>query len=159
MAIASLRAGETISAGDALFVSSTGLVFKALGDTQDHASVVGLAVNGGAVGDLIRVNTDALYQSSTSYAPLERLYLSATTSGAYANYETVASGLELTSRPGSFFTEIGSAVTTNKINVEVSLPRYKVNTTSILLIESSAGVDLDAILQEDGTTIKTEDAV
>jgi len=159
MAIASLRAGETISAGDALFVSSTGLVFKALGDTQDHASVVGLAVNGGVVGDLIRVNTDALYQSSTSYSPLERLYLSATTSGAYANYETVASGLELTSRPGSFFTEIGSAVTTNKINVEVSLPRYKVNTTAILLLESSAGVDLDAILQEDGTTIKTEDAV
>ena len=159
MAIASFRAGETISAGDALFVSSTGLVFKALADTQDHASVVGIAVNGGSAGDLIRVNTDALYESSTSYTPLERLYLSSTVSGTYADYQAVVSGLELTTRPGAFFTEIGSAVTTNKINVEVSLPRYKVNTTSILLVETSAGLALDAILQEDGTTIKTEDAV
>lgn len=159
MAIASLRAGETISAGDALFVSSTGLVFKALGDTQDHASVVGIAVNGGSVGDLIQINTDAIYQSSNSYTPLERLYLSTTASGAYDTYTAVASGLELTSRPGAYITEIGSAVTGNKISVEVSLPRFIVNTTSILLLESSAGIALDAILQEDGTTIKTEDAV
>ena len=158
MAIASFRAGETISAGDALFVSSTGLVFKALADTQDHASVVGLAVNGGSAGDLIRVNTDAIYTSSNTYVPLERLYLSLSASGALTDYDSIASGLALTTYPGAFVTEVGSAVTANKINVEVTVPRYIVNTTSVLLLETSAGLTIDAILQEDGSTITTEDA-
>jgi hypothetical protein len=44
MAIASFKAGEGISAGDAVFVSSAGLVFKALADTKDNASVAGIAL-------------------------------------------------------------------------------------------------------------------
>ena len=158
MAIASLKAGESISAGDAVFVSSAGLVYKALADTQDHASVAGVAVNGGSAGDLIRVNTDSIYTSSLTYTPAQKLYLSVLSSGTYDTYEAVASGLAATSYVGAYFTEIGTAVTTNKINVEVSLPRFYVNPTSILLLESSAGLTLDAILQEDGSTIDTEDA-
>jgi hypothetical protein len=55
MAIASLRAGETISAGDAVFVSSNGLVYKAAADTKAKASVAGVAVDGGSSGSLIRI--------------------------------------------------------------------------------------------------------
>ena len=158
MAIASLKAGESISAGDAVFVSSAGLLYKALADTQDHASVVGIAVNGGVAGDLIRVNTDAIYTSTSTYTPSERLYLSVLASGSYANYEAVASGLATTSYNGAYFTEIGTAVTSNKINIETSLPRFYINPISVLLLEASVGITLDAILQEDGSTIKTEDA-
>ena len=158
MAIASFKAGESISAGDAVFVSSAGLVFKALADTKDKASVAGLAVNGGSVGDLIRVNLDSIYTSSNSYTPAEPLYLSLLSSGTYTDYETVASGLAVTSYLGVYLTQVGTAVTTNKISVEVSLPTFILNPTSVLLLESSAGITIDAILQEDGSTIKTEDA-
>lgn len=159
MAIASLKAGEAISAGDAVFVSPAGLLFKAIATTKDKASVAGIATNGGSVGDLIRVNTDAIYTSSSTFNPSDKLYLSVATSGAYDNYEAVSSGLALTAYDGAYFTEVGTALTANKFNVELSLPRFVVNTTSVLLLESSLGVDLDAILQEDGSTIKTEDAV
>jgi hypothetical protein len=158
MAIASFKAGEGISAGDAVFVSSAGLVFKALADTKDNASVAGIAVNGGSVGDLIRVNLDAIYTSSSTYSPPQDLYLSLTTSGAYVDYESVASGLAVTTYPGVYLTKVGTAVTSNKINVEVSLPRFIINPTSVLLLETSAAITIDAILQEDGSTIKTEDA-
>lgn len=157
MAIASLKAGEAISAGDAVFVSSAGLLYKALANTQNHASVAGVAVNGGVAGDLIRVNTDSIYTSSATYVPGQKLYLSALVSGTYDTYEVVASGLAASSYAGAYFTEIGTAVTTNKINVEVSLPRFGINPTSILLLESSVGLTLDAILQEDGSTIDTEE--
>ena len=120
--------------------------------------MAGVAVNGGSAGDLIRVNTDSIYTSSLTYTPAQKLYLSVLSSGTYDTYEVVASGLVATSYAGAYFTEIGTAVTTNKINVEVSLPRFYVNPTSILLLESSAGLTLDAILQEDGSTIDTEDA-
>lgn len=158
MAIASLKAGESISAGDAVFVSSTGFVYKASADTQDHATVVGIAINAGVVGDLIQIDTDSIYTSNTTYTPSQKLYLSVVTSGAYGTYESVASGLSNTIYAGAYLTEIGTAVTSNKINVEIDLPRFQINPTSIFLLESSAGITLDAILQEDGSTIDTEDA-
>ena len=158
MAIASLKAGETISAGDAVFVSSTGLVFKAVAQSQDNASVAGIAANGGSSGDLIRINLDGIYTSTDTFNVAERLYLDPIASGAYRNYDAVASGLALTSLAGAYATEIGTAVTTNKINIEISLPRFITNPVSVLLLESSAGLTIDAILQEDGSTIKTESA-
>lgn len=158
MAIASLKAGESISAGDAVFVSSAGLAYKALADTQDHASVAGVAVNGGASGDLIRIDTDSIYTSNATYTPTQKLYLSILASGSYDTYESLASGLANTSYAGVYITEVGTVVAPNKINVEISLPRFQINPTSVFLLESSAGVTLDAILQEDGSTIDTEDA-
>lgn len=158
MAIASIRAGEAISAGDAVFVSSAGLVFKASASSLEKASVAGIAVSSASAGDLVRINLDAIYTSTDTYTPADTLYLSVLTSGSYATYDIVSSGLALTSYPGAYFTEVGTAVTSNKINVEVSLPRFVVNPTSVLLLEASAGLTIDAILQEDGSTINTEDA-
>ena len=158
MAVASLRAGETISAGDAVFVSSTGLLFKAASDTKEKASVAGIAVDGGSAGSLIRVNLDSLYDSTNTYTPTETLYLSVLTSGTYTDYTNFESELAATTYDGVYLTQIGTALTTNKINVEVSLPRFIVNPTSVLLLETSSGLTIDAILQEDGSTIKTEDA-
>jgi len=158
MAIASLPAGEAISAGDAVFVSSSGFLFKAAADTKDKASVAGLAIDGGSTGSLLRVNLDSLYTSTNTYTPAKELYLSVLTSGSYSDYATVEAELASTTYDGVFLTQIGTAVTSNKINIEISVPRFIVNPTSVLLLETSAGLTIDAILQEDGSTIKTEDA-
>jgi hypothetical protein len=159
MSIVSLKAGESISAGDAVFVSSAGLLYKAIGQIFENASVAGVAINSGATGDLIRVNSDSIYTSSATFVPGEIQYLSALVSGEYANYDSVVSGLQSSSLAGLYLTEVGRAITTSKLNVERSIPFLLQNVTSVLLVEGGGGLVINAILQEDGSRIKTEDAV
>lgn len=157
MAITSFRAGEAISAGQAVYVASTGFIYKASSLTQDQASVVGIAVDSGVQGELIRVNSDAIYNAYTGLTPGELQYLSITTSGQIINYATWAAQLDAVSI-NPYQEIIGRAITTSGIAVEVGKPRYIVNPNSVLMLESSVGIGLDAILLEDGSTIDLETA-
>ena len=158
MAIVSFRAGESISAGDAVFVSASGFVYKAIATSFENASVAGVAIDNGSSSSLIRVNADSLYESSSTFVPGETQYLSLLTSGDYSTYAVLSSGLALTSYPGVYLSQVGKAVTTSKLEVETSVPVFLTNPTSVLLLESSAGLILDAILLEDGSTINLETA-
>ena len=158
MAIVSFKAGEDISAGDAVFVSSTGFLYKAIATEFENSSVVGIAINGGSAGSLIRVNADSVYDSSSTFVPGVTQYLSLTTSGAYTDYDSLNSDLGLTSYEGVYLTQVGKALTTSKLEVETSLPFFIRNPTSIFILESSTGISLDAILLEDGSTISLETA-
>jgi hypothetical protein len=53
---------------------------------------------------------------------------------------------------------VGRAVTTSGLAVEAGKPVYVTNPTSILLLEDSVALSLDAILLEDGSTIDLETA-
>ncbi len=157
MAITSFRAGEAISAGEAVYVSSTGLIFKASSFTQDQASVVGIAIDSGISGDLIRVNTDAIYNAYSGLTPGDLQYLSVITSGQVVNYATWQAQLATTSiNPYQEF--LGRAVSSSGVAVELGKPQYIINPTSVLLLESSPGIVFDAILLEDGSTINLESA-
>lgn len=130
MAIVSFKAGGDISAGDAVFVSSTGLLHKAIATEFKNSFVVGIAINGGSAGNLIRVNADSVYDSSFTFVPGVTQYLSLTTSGAYADYESINSELGLTSYSGIYLSQVGKAVTTSKLEVETSVPIFLINTTN-----------------------------
>jgi hypothetical protein len=155
MAFAAFRAGEAISAGDAVYVNSSSLLFKGSGATLTEASIVGVAVDGGVTGQLIRVNLDSVYDGFSGLTPGEYQYLSFTTPGAIVDYDTWVSGVTTVSI-NPFLTRVGRAITTDAIEVEISRPVTFVNPTQILLLESSAGIALDAILQEDGSFIDLE---
>ena len=155
MAVTSFRAGEAISAGQAIYVSSAGLVFKASSVTQDQASVAGIAIDSGAAGDLIRVNSDAIYNSYSGLTPGETQYLSVTTSGQVVNYTTWATQLA-TVGFNAYQEVIGRAVSSSGVAVELGQPLYVVNPTEILLLETATTFNLDAILLEDGSTIDLE---
>lgn len=157
MAITSFRAGEAISAGQAIYVSSAGLAFKASSSTQDQASVAGIAIDSGAAGDLIRVNSDAIYDSYSGLTPGEAQYLSITTSGQVVNYATWAAQLA-TVGFNPYQEVIGRAVSSSGVSVELGRPLYVVNPTEILLLETAGTFNLDAILLEDGSTIDLETA-
>lgn len=157
MAITSFRAGEAISAGQAVYVSSAGLIFKASSFTQDQASVVGIAIDSGVSGELIRVNSDAVYNEYSGLNPGDLQYLSITTSGQVVDYATWEAQLA-TVNLNPYQELIGRAITSSGVAVEVGKPRYVINPTSVLLLESSAGIGLDAILLEDGSTINLESA-
>ena len=157
MAITSFRAGEAISAGQAVYVSSAGLIFKASSLTQDQASVVGIAIDSAAAGDLVRVNSDAIYNEYSGLTPGDLQYLSITTSGQVVDYATWEAQLATVS-VNPYQELIGRAITSSGVAVETGKPRYVVNPTSVLLLESSVGIGLDAILLEDGSTISLESA-
>jgi len=158
MAIVSFRTSEAITAGDAVYVSETGLAVKASALELSQASVAGVAIDTGAPGSLIRVNTDAVYTSSSTFIPGEVQYLSVSTSGAYEPYEVISSGIALTSYAGFYLTPIGRALTTSKIDIEIGRPTFVENPTSVFLLEDTNVPFIDAILQEDGSTIKLESA-
>jgi hypothetical protein len=158
MAIASFIAGEPISAGQAIYVSSAGLIYKASALTSDQASVAGIAIDAGAFGDLIRVNTDSLYTGYSGLTPGELQYLSITASGQLVNYTTWETQLS-NSAIDAYLELVGRAVSTSGISVEISKPQYIVNPTEVLLLEGSPSINFDAILLEDGSTISLETAV
>jgi len=157
MALTSFKAGESISAGQAVYVSSTGLIYKASSFTRDQASVIGVAIDSGVAGDLIRVNPDGVYSEYSGLTPGELQYLSVTTSGQLVNYTTWATELATVSLD-VYQEVIGRAITSSGVEVELSKPFYTVNTTQLLLLESSTPLALDVILLEDGSTIELETA-
>jgi len=160
MAIVSFLTGETISAGDAIFVSASGLAFKAIAsDSFQNASVAGIAIDGGAQGNVcIRVNTSILSTilDSTFRSFGVPQYLSASVSGAYAPFEVINSGLINSSRASVYLSKIGSALTSSKIEIETTVPILLQNPTSVLLLEDNVVPLLDAILLEDGSRIDLE---
>lgn len=157
MSLASFIAGEAISAGNAVYVGSTGLLYKANALNQTQASVVGVAIESGSSGSLVRVNTDHIYAGYTGLNPGEYRYLSILNSGQLVAYSGWAAELATIS-VDAYLETVGRAVTTSGLEVEASTPLYVVNPTSVLLLESSVGIGLDAILLEDGSTIDLETA-
>lgn len=158
MAITSFTAGEAISAGNVVYVGSNGFLYKGSSLYFNQASVVGLAIDSGAAGSLIRVNSDAIYPSASGLTPGEYRYVSLLISGAHIPYSTWASDLALTAYDGAYLTVVGRAISASGVEVETSKPLFISNPTSVILLETSAGAILDAMLQEDGSTIDLETA-
>jgi hypothetical protein len=157
MAIASFRAGETIAAGDAVYVGSNGLIYKASALNTTQASVGGVAIDGGSVGALIRVNADGVYEGLSGLTPGDYQYLSITTSGALVDYAAWAAELATVS-VDAYITNVGRATSTTQLSVEIEPPTFVTNPTSVLLLEASTGISIDAILLEDGSPIDLETA-
>ena len=126
MAIASFRAGETIAAGDAVYVSSNSLIYKASALNITQASVGGIAIDGGSVGALIRVNTDSIYEGLSGLTPGEYQYLSVTTSGALVDYATWAAEFATVSGD-AYITNVGRAASATQLEVEITPPSLVVN--------------------------------
>jgi hypothetical protein len=125
MAIASFRAGEAISAGQAVFVSSTGFIYKASCLNPTQASVVGVSLDSGVSGDLLRVTTDSVYAGYSGLTPGEYRYLSISTSGSLVPYSTWLSQLA-TTVSGAYLESVGKAITSSGLEVEPTAPLFVV---------------------------------
>jgi hypothetical protein len=157
MAIASFRAGETISAGDAVYILPTGQIRKAIATNLTQASVGGIAIDSAAEGQLVRVNIDAVYNEYSDLTIGNLQYLSAKISGQVLEYDAFISGVsDIPIDP--YITIIGRAVTTSGVAVEIVPPEGFTNPRSHLILESSSISDIDAILLEDGSFIDLETA-
>lgn len=158
MAITSFLAGEAISAGNVVYLNSSGFLYRARAVSLEQASPVGVAIDGGSEGSLLRVNSDSLYSNASSLTPGEYQYLSILNPGQFVNYTTWASELSNNALANVYLTIIGRAVSTTALDVELSKPISVLNPTAVFLLESGDGVALDAILQEDGSILNLETA-
>lgn len=124
MAITSYKAGSAISAGDVVYVSSSGLLIKALGTSRAQAAAVGVAIDTGSTGELVRVNNDSVYTTSLTLTPGSPNYLSLTTSGAIVDYTVWQNQFNALTASGAFLVNIGNALTSTNISVEIQKPIY-----------------------------------
>ena len=124
MATISFTAGESISAGQAVYVTASGFLRKAVATNQQQASVAGVAVDTASTGSLVRVNPDSIYTAFTSLTPGELRYLSIATSGALVDYATWQTQLNALSASGAFLTAVGRSLTSTNMEVEISKPVY-----------------------------------
>jgi hypothetical protein len=124
MAVTSFIAGEAISAGNVVYVTTSGFIRKSIGTAQDQASPVGISVDTSSVNNLTRVVSDSIYSESIGLTAGNRQYLSLTTSGAIVDYSTWQTQLNSLSASGAFLTQIGTALSSTAINVEIERPIY-----------------------------------
>jgi hypothetical protein len=124
MAIAAFRAGEAVSANDFVYVSSGGFIFKASGDTEAKASAVGVALDPGAVGSLVRVDTDSVVEGFSGLTPGLLYYISIAVSGTVVPYSTWGTELSSVTGSGAYLTTAGRATSTTKLEVELTRPTF-----------------------------------
>lgn len=158
MAVASFKAGETIAAGDAVYVSSSGFIYKASAQSFDQASVVGLALESGTAGAILRVDTDGVYASASGLSINAYQFLSIAASGSYVDYSTWQTELAAASSV-VYLTTLGRATGSTTLSVEIEPPVSVLPPPAYLLLESSTPSAEDAILLEDGSPVYLETTV
>jgi hypothetical protein len=131
MAITSFIAGEAISAGNVVYISNSGFLYKANAAYQNQSSVVGIAIDSGVSGVLIRVNSDVVYSSASGLTPGEYRYVSLLTSGDNVSYTVFETQLSGTLYSGAYLTAVGKAVSTSGIGVEIAKPLF-INNPSVI---------------------------
>jgi len=91
-----VEAGETIAAGDVVFIygsghANEGEAWKSDADVQDKCRANGIAISGGNDGDDITIQTSGIYYETATFTDKETYYLSTTAGG----FTTTASGVKL----------------------------------------------------------------
>ena len=124
MAVTSFIAGESLSAGDVVHLSSSGFLHKSNGLVLEQASVIGISLDTSSTSSLTRVVTDSIYSSYTSLIPGETRYLALSTSGSLVSYATWQSQFDTLPISGAYLTPVGRAVSTSSLDVEVGKPTY-----------------------------------
>jgi len=122
--LVSFRAGQAITAGDVVTVNASGLLYKASAVAENTARVVGLAINGGGVNELITVTKDSYFASLSGLTPGSSVYLSITSGALNSSYSSWITQVNGASLSGAYITNIGRAVTTSGLNVEISKPLF-----------------------------------
>lgn len=123
MALLSFVAGGAIAQNDIVYVDSTGLIHKASATTRPQATAVGVALDSGSAGSLIRVNPDSISATFSGFVPGEYQYL-ALTSGQVVDYADWYTSLGTSSLEGAYLTRLGRAVSPSGLEVEIGSPLF-----------------------------------
>lgn len=122
MAITSFIAGGAISAGDVVSLNTSSLLFRSIASNFDQSSTIGIAIDSGVAGSLIRVNNDSIYTNASGLTPGETRYVSLLASGQHEPYAVWISGLVNSTYSGAYLAPVGKALSNTSISVETGKP-------------------------------------
>lgn len=128
MGLISFRAGQAVTSGTFLRVlgsgTRAGFAFPANTATLGSAICVGVAINSAEQDGVVIVNKDYIYNGLPNLTPGERVYLSLTSGQYYTNYAAFDAALQASTLSGMYLTELGTALSTNKLHVEIKPPTF-----------------------------------
>ena len=124
MGLVSFRAAQTITSGNFLRVTSNGLAHPASAGDESSAIAIGVAMNSAEAQDLVLVNKDYVYDGLPSLTPGEKVYLALDSGQYYTSYEAFDVALSGSTLSGMYLTELGTAITTEKLHVQIKLPVF-----------------------------------
>jgi hypothetical protein len=153
MAIVSFRAATAITAGQPVTVGSGGTIYPSSATNLTNAKCVGLAIDTGDSGGLIRVNKDYLFNSLSGLTAGVNCYLALASGVINPSYSALDAEVSASVFVDSFYiVTLGRAVSASGLNVEIATPI----STSLptLTLEGSGAVG--ALLAETGATIDLE---
>jgi len=153
MAIVSFRAATAITAGQPVTVGSGGTIYPSSATNLTNAKCVGLAIDTGDSGRLIRVNKDYLFNNLSGLTPGNINYLGLTSGVINPSYATLIAEVQNSSFASNFcLVSLGTAVSASGLNIEIARP---VSTSlSVLLLEGLFSTG--ALFTENGATMDLE---
>lgn len=160
MSFATFLAGETLSPGDPVALTSAGVVYKCCAVDPNTSTLVGVCLESGSVNGQVRVGLDNAGSVFSNLTIGAQYYVGLSSGTLISGYDNFLDALGNTGYSSANLNYIGRAITTSRISIERAFPLTIVNpTASALLLESSvSAVSPFFILQEDGSKILTEDA-
>jgi hypothetical protein len=124
MAITSFTTTDAISQGNAVYLTSSGFLGKAIATNFTQSAVVGLALNSANSSNLVSVAGDSVFISSLTLTPGTLQYLSISSSGSLVDYPTWQTQFNSLVASGAFLTSVGRAVSSSGISLEIEKPIY-----------------------------------
>lgn len=153
MAIVSFRAATAITAGQPVTLESGGTVYPSSASNLTNAKCVGIAIDAGAAGDLIRVNKDYIFNNLSGLTAGVSCYLALASGGINPSYSALDAEVSASVFVDSFYiVTLGTAVSASALNVEIARPI----STSLPTINLEGIGAVGALLAETGATIVLE---
>lgn len=120
MAQVTLIAGQAISRGAFVRINPSGLLINACADYVNNARPIGVALNAANAAFPVTVETDGRFDQYTGLTIGEQTYLSLTSGQMYGTYSDFETALSATTLSGAYAVEVGRAVSTDEITIEIS---------------------------------------
>ncbi len=153
MALVSCRALTSITAGQPVTVGSSGTIYPSSATNLTNAKCVGIAIDTGEPGGLIRVNKDYLFNNLSGLTAGVNCYLALASGVINSSYSALDAEVSASVFVDSFYVvTLGRAISASGLNIEVAMP---VSTSlSVITLEGNGAVG--ALLAETGATIDLE---
>lgn len=160
MSFATFLAGETLSPGDPVALTSGGVVYKCCAVDPNTHFLVGVCLESGVANGQVRVGTDNAGNVYSGLTPGYPYYVGLSSGTLVDSYDQFVTDLGNTGYVSAVLNYVGRAITSSRISVERTNPITITNPTAAsFLLESSVSiVSPFFILQEDGSKISLEGA-
>ena len=156
MALTIFRAGESISVGDVVAVTSDSVARKAVVGDATRFKAVGVAVGSAETGKPLEVIVDGEVHTFSGLVPGDFLYLSNTAGSYYTSFYPIVSGISDTLYGSANVAPFARAISTSGVVLQPSASLLADVGVPYIATEDTPIEGIYTILTEDGSIIEQE---